>query len=94
MSDEEETAAARAIGGLITSTMLRAHEERPQPRTFLYVWEREALCWLLRYRDRHPRGPVGNDWVATFLALNRDAILDENGRMDFNLRAFAESKEG
>lgn len=86
MGDEEHR-AADALGGILTSTMMHAYEERLGPRTFLYVWERDGLQWLLRYQDRHPDGSVGNDWMRAFLDLNRDAINDPDGRMDFNLRA-------
>lgn len=85
---EEEHKAAHALGGILTSTMMYAYESVTGPRTFLYLWEREGLSWLIRYLDRNPEGSVGNDWMATFLELNREAILSDDGRMDFNLRDF------
>ncbi len=83
----EEFKAAHALGGILTSTLMHAYEEKLGPRTFLYCWERDGLQWLLRFVDRHPDRSVGNDWMHSFLALNRDAINDPDGRMDFNLRA-------
>ncbi len=89
---DEECKAAHALGEILTSTMLRAYEEKPERRTFLYCWERDGLQWLLRFEGRHPDRSVGNDWMRAFLALNRDAINDPDGRMDFNLRAAREAK--
>lgn len=86
----EDRLAAHALGGILTSTLFHAYEEPMGPRRFLYVWERDGLRWLLRFRRRDPDGSVGNDWMATFLALNEAAIEDDHGLMDFNLRAFSE----
>lgn len=92
MSKDEEMAAAEAIGGLITSAMMHAYEEKFQ-RTFFYIWERDALRWLIRYRERNPGGSVGNDWVSTFMDLNRESILSEGGKIDFDLKSFATRKQ-
>lgn len=85
---DEEHKAAHAMGNILTSSMMRAYEGDPTPRTWLYLWERDGLQWLVRFRERHPRASVGNDWMSTFLALNRDAIMSEDERMDFNLKAY------
>lgn len=83
----EEQLAAKALGEILTSTMLAAHGYGvTNTRTFLYIWEREGLQWLIRYKERYPERSVGNDWMKHFLELNREAILDDNGRMNFNLR--------
>lgn len=82
----EEAQAASILAELLVSALMRAHTER---RTWLYIWERDGLRWLIRYRDRRPKG-VFNDWVGTFIKLNREAILSEDAPMDFNLRAFRE----
>jgi len=91
--DDEECKAAHALGGILTSTMMHAYEEKLGPRTFLYIWEREGLQWLLRFEGRSPDKSIGNDWMRAFLALNRDAINDPDGRMDFNLRSAREAKQ-
>lgn len=86
--DDEEQLAALALSGILTSAMLRASEEKPEPRTWLFGWERDGLSWLVRFRERRPEGGrMDSDWMPNFLNLNRTAILDPNGRMDFNLRA-------
>lgn len=81
--DDEEQKAASALGGLITSAMIRAIDEKRD----IYIWERKALQWLIRFRDRRPHGHMGNDLVKSFLEPNREVILSPDGRMDFNLRA-------
>lgn len=88
----EDDLAAEALAGILTSTMLRAYEDGPKPRTFLYIWERDGLRWLIRYCDSRWNAGQLNDWIVTFIELNREAILSEDGRMDFNLRAFNEAK--
>jgi len=84
MTDDEDQAAALALSNILTSAMFRAHEV--DKRTFLFSWERDGYRWLIRFGERRPDG-IMCSWSAAFLRLNRDAILDENGRMDFNLRA-------
>ncbi|MCV9964024.1 hypothetical protein OIU34_19270 [Pararhizobium sp. BT-229] len=88
MLEDEEKIAAAALGETLTSVMLPAYDERRPRRDFLYVWERQGLRWLVRFKNRHPGGSVGNDWMSDFIELNREAILSDDGRMDFNLRAF------
>ncbi len=83
--DDEEQIAAMALSDLLCSTLFRAYEENPR-RTFLYIWERTALRWLLRFKDRRPDG-ILNAWTASFADLNRGIILAEGGTIDFNLRA-------
>lgn len=88
MGIDEDESAARVLGDILTSVMLDAHgHEVREPRTWLYSWERDGLQWLLRFCERNPNGSIGNDWIRSFLALNREAILQEGGRMDFNLKA-------
>lgn len=87
----EDNLAAKALGDILTSVMFRAYEEPLGPRTFLYCWERDGLRWLIRYCDgRWQDGQLLNAWIVNFIELNREAILSEDGRMDFNLRAFNE----
>jgi hypothetical protein len=86
----EDDLAAEALADILTSVMLRAYEEPMGPRTFLYVWERAGLRWLIRYCDDRWHAGSLNDWLVTFITLNRDPILAEDGRMDFNLRSFSE----
>lgn len=86
---DEEKAAAKALSDILESCLFRAHDER---RTWLYCWERDGLQWLLRYRRRRPDGATGTWWMRDFLDLNEDAINSEDGRMDFNLRAFDEHR--
>lgn len=81
---DEEQLAALALGGILTSAMMRAYEE---PRTWLFSWERDGLRWLIRFCDRRPDGIMDSEWTRSFLALNRAAILSDDGRIDFNLRA-------
>jgi hypothetical protein len=83
---DEEQLAALALGGVLTSAMMSA-AEGPSPRAWLYVWERDGLRWLIRFIDRRPDGRMDSEWTRSFLELNREAILSEGGKMDFNLRA-------
>ena len=83
---DEEEIAAKALGDILTSTLWHAYETAPVPRTWLFCWERDGLQWLLRFRERRPGGSTGNLWISTFLDLNREAILDPDGAMNFNLR--------
>lgn len=84
MTGDEEQAAAQALSDLLTSAMMRAHEV--DHRVWLYKWERDGLRWLIRFRDRRPDG-VMCEWCVAFMRLNRDVILEDHGKMDFNLRA-------
>lgn len=94
IEESEEHVVAKALGEILTSTMLRAYEEPNGGRRFLYIWEREGLRWLLRYSMRHPDcANVGNAWMSTFLKLNERSINTDAGLMDFNLRAF-DQREG
>jgi hypothetical protein len=88
--DDEEQLAAFALSGILTSVMLSAAEA---PRTWLYIWERDGLSWLIRFLDRRPDGRMDSDWMRPFLTLNRDAILSPDGTMDFNLRAARLAKQ-
>lgn len=85
MKEDEEQIAARALGDLLTSAMTAAYNEKPS-RVWLYGWEREALQWLLRFKERRPDGHMSSAWTHDFIELNRDAILRPDGKMDFNLR--------
>lgn len=92
-TDDEEQIAARTLGDLLTSAMMRAYEETPEPRRWLYCWERDALQWLIRFKQRRPDARMSSDWIATFIDLNREAIESPSGAMDFNLRAARLAKE-
>ncbi len=87
MADDEEQLAALALGGILTSALMRAAPDGSDARTWLYSWERDGLQWLIRFRERRPNGRMDSQWTASFLNLNRDAILSPDGKMDFNLRA-------
>lgn len=87
----EEQIAAMALSDMLVSTLLRAYDENPQ-RTFLYIWERNALRWLLRFKERRPDG-IMNAWTASFADLNRAIILADGGEIDFNLRAARIARE-
>lgn len=88
----EEADAAESLGEILTSSMFRACNEPLGGRKWLYIWERRGLRWLIRYRDRTNGGSVGNDWIAHFIELNREAILSDHEHMDFNLKADDERK--
>ena len=91
MDDDEEQISAMALSDLLCSTLLRAYEETPR-REFLYVWERRALRWLFRFRERRADG-IMNAWTASFADLNRDVIMADGGKIDFNLRAARLARE-
>lgn len=91
-SADEEQLAAYALSGVLTSAMLNAVNEQ-MPRVSLYCWERDGLRWLIRFLDRRPDGRMDSAWMRPFLELNRDAILAEEGTMNFNLRAARLAKE-
>lgn len=96
-SDDEEQQAAKILSDMLAIEMIRAYKhdqpEWARPRRWLYCWEREGLSWLIRFMDQRP-GPFGGSaWTAAFIELNRDAILDPGGLMDFNLRAARLEKE-
>lgn len=80
---DEDKEAASALADLLTSAMTRAIDER---RDFLYGWERRGLQWLIRFRERDKEHPICA-WCSSFMRLNRDVIMAEGGRLDFNLRA-------
>ncbi len=82
----EDRLAAKAMAAMLSSVLLKAYDE---PRRFLYIWEREALQWLIRFRERDPTAGF-DDWTGTFMRLNHDAIMDPDGKMDFNLKAFTQ----
>ncbi|UXS01686.1 hypothetical protein [Agrobacterium tumefaciens] len=82
MNHDEEISAAGALGELLTSAMHHAHETS---RSYFYSWERDAWRWLIRYLERNPDGPTGNDWVKTFIASNREQIQAETGNINFQL---------
>ena len=82
--DDEDQLAALAVGGVLTRLMMRAHEDST---TWLFIWERDGLRWLIRFCDRRPDERMDSDWTRLFLNLNRAAILSDDGRMNFNLRA-------
>lgn len=86
-SADEEQLAANALGEILASVMMHAYGERMGPRLWLYCWERDGLTWLIRFKERRPDWTM-NLWTSNFIDLNREAILDENGRMDFNLKAY------
>ncbi|WP_298958338.1 hypothetical protein [uncultured Roseibium sp.] len=86
MEFEIEKQAAEALGEMLTTEMQRAYENPLGPRTWFYGWERRAAQWLIAYRERHPGASVGNDWVPAFLELNKEAIMSEGVKIDFNLR--------
>jgi hypothetical protein len=88
-SKDEDALAAYALGEILTSALMRAYNEN---RSWLYCWERDGLQWLVRYQGRKCSGSVGNLWMHDFIQLNHDAILSENGKMDFNLKAFDERR--
>lgn len=90
MSTDEEQLAAAALGDILTSAMMRAHEV--DKRDWLYVWERDGYRWLLRFKDRRPDG-VMCAWSASFMTLNRDVILGDARPIDFNLRAARLAKQ-
>jgi hypothetical protein len=86
IAEYEEQIAARVLGDLLTSAMTAA-AGGPMARQWLYGWERDGLAWLLRFKERRPDGHMSSAWIAAFLDLNRAAILDPHGKMNFNLRA-------
>jgi hypothetical protein len=88
--DDEDQLAAYALSGNLTSAMLHAHDEK---RTWLFGWERDGLRWLIWFVDRRPDGLMDSAWMRPFLDLNREAILSDRGRMNFNLRAARLAKE-
>ena len=92
MADNEEQLAASALADMLASVMLRAYEEHMGPRTQLYCWERDGLQWLIRFTERREKWTM-NAWTASFLELNREAILAKDGPMDFNLKAFDERRQ-
>lgn len=83
MNTEEEQLAALALSGVLTSVMFDAASKG---RKELHLYEREGLLWLLRFIDRRSEGRLDNEWIKTFLSLNREEILDKFGLMNFNLR--------
>ncbi|MBO6755507.1 MAG: hypothetical protein JJ902_04220 [Roseibium sp.] len=91
MARDEEQEAAFALSDLLSSAMFQAYNNGENARTYLYGWERRGFRWLFRFKERCPDGMLGNAWTADFMNLNRDAILSEDGRMDFNLRTAREN---
>ena len=88
----EEYEAASVISELLCSR-LQMVTDGFDNRDWLYSWERRALKWLLRYCER--KNPKGlNAWTYDFMMLNKDAIHDPDGVMDYNLKAYNERKEG
>lgn len=81
--DDEEQLAALALGGVLTSAMMRAYESH---RAWLYIWERAGWQWLVRFKERRPDGRMDSLWTDSFLARNRDAIMSDHDKMNFNLR--------
>jgi len=75
----------RPLSDVLASAMFHAYEQKPAPRTSLYVWERDAFIWLLDYRAAGGKALM-SAWTAHFMRLN-EAAIRSNGRMDFNLRA-------
>jgi hypothetical protein len=86
---DEDQRAAHALSDMLATLLLKACDDK---RNWLYCWERDGLQWLIRFMDRRSEG-IGNAWTFAFIDLNRDAILDTYGVMDFNLRAARMKKE-
>lgn len=72
---------------LLVSALMHAHDNG---RRDLYVWELNALRWILRSREW--LGYHGNDWTNTFIDANRKLIETGEGKINFNLRAFSEAR--
>ena len=87
MSDRD-TNLTSIMGELLASLMFEAHRTN---RGFLYIWETRAARVLIEAMDAGKS--VGSDWTATFLKLNREAIMTggTNPKISFNLRAFEEA---
>lgn len=91
MDKDEDQMAASVMSELLASAILQAYNDGENPRLFLYVWERKAFRWLVRFHERNPHGLI-NMWTKHFIDLNRKAILSTDGQMDFNLKAADEKK--
>ena len=78
---------AHGAAEILASTLLQAHRE---DRLWLYIWEQELLLALQAYRDQGGETPL-HSWTMHFLHLNLAAIQD-NGRMDYNLKADTERR--
>jgi hypothetical protein len=64
MSDELDK-AADIISTMFSLSVIEALRQVPQ-RTHLYVWERDALEWLRRYRANDGDGPISH-WTASYM---------------------------
>jgi hypothetical protein len=84
MKKSEDDLAAAALADMLVSAMFRAIEEN---RTMLFVWERNACMWLIRYMDKRWKDALLNDWTVNFIELNRNNIIADT-RLDFNLKAY------
>lgn len=60
-------------------------------RTWLYIWEKNALLALDRYMQRETAKPI-NLWVMNFLLTNLDNIKYDRP-IDWNLKAAREKRE-
>lgn len=81
--------AASPMADLISSAMLQAHEDG---RRHFYGWEKRACRWIIDYRQKGGKAQI-NLWTATFIALNKDAIMSPgDAEINFNLRNFKEDQ--
>lgn len=61
----EIAAAGYEMADLLSSTIMRDLREGWDGCRGLYIWEHNALCWLVRNRARIP---VMNAWIAMIIA--------------------------
>lgn len=61
----EKERAAAILADMFSASVLRALDSSP-PRTFLYVWEQQALEWLKAWRDGGGDGPICS-WTSHYM---------------------------
>lgn len=87
---------AHETAELLVSTLLTHEgaisESSGMPRrTWLYIWEKNALLALDRYMQRKTAKPI-NSWTVNFLLTNIDNIKYDRP-IDWNLREAREKRE-